>query len=386
MLGFNPLYFSGAVTTTGVMNVLNDQRPLWPQYEWQAAAQFSRESLARIIAKAEQDIARLIGYWPAPNYVSGEHHVYDGDYLQLDRGKLIVGGRRATTLIGTVAPVFSDPDGDSFNELATITAPTTLTDACQIKLFFTGNTGQRQWEVRPIKTIEITGGNVVITLDSWLLIKPELWNRLPNNASISGIVANDTDSYVTSVEVRREFTDPASASVEFYWNCGRCGGSGCGPLCEAEMAQGCFATYDAEQGLIAPFIATYDADSESWTECNSCGAGRRADYVRVWYLSGLQENLSLEGVQCTQLSYDMAYLVSILAASRIEFFKGSNNNVQALVDYWRRDLTESSQGSSQFFVPVEYARNSLGTRRGEVEVFRTLSQLRDRVMSVASAR
>jgi hypothetical protein len=46
------------------------------QYDWMDANKVSREQLANIIAKAEEDIALEIGYWPALVWISDEWHLY----------------------------------------------------------------------------------------------------------------------------------------------------------------------------------------------------------------------------------------------------------------------------------------------------------------------
>lgn len=382
-LGMNPLFFNGAVTSTGIFALKNDQQPIWHQYEWQASAQYSRERIAALIAKAEQDIASLIGYYPAPMWINGEVHQYTQSAIKLNWGKLILAGRRATTLIATGNVTYSDPDGDGFDELATIVVATTITDECALRLFFVGHSGERQWEVRPLKDVVIAGGNATITVDSWMLFKPELWERIPNNDVPAAILADDSANYVATIEVRTVQRDPAGAQAVFYWNCSKCGGSSCGEGCEATTEDACVLFENTHGGLVVPVPATYDADTEVWTK--GSWSGRRPDYVKFWYLAGEQENLYLEGAQCRQLSYDMARLISILAASRIDWFFGGNNNVQAFADYWRADTAETPQGGSQFFIPTELARNPLGTRRGELEVFKTLGSLRDRVYSMASA-
>ena len=139
---------------------------------------------------------------------------------------------------------------------------------------------------------------------------------------------------------------------------------------------------DPEAGLVNVYPATYDSTLGSWVKAD-WAVGREPDRVNIWYKSGLQENLAVEGAQCDELSYDMAYLIAILSASRIEYFFGANNNVQSFVSKLQQDLALSS-GDVSHFLPVELARNPFGTKYGEIEVYKALATLRERVYHAAS--
>ena len=380
-LGISPVYFNGGVSASGAFAGKNDQQPIWFQFDWQASAQYSRESLARLIQKSERDITKFVNYLLAPDWTSAESHPYSS-LLNTRYAKVITGGRRATTLIGTAVPAFSDPDSDGFDELATISIATTVTDPCELHLYFTGYDGVRQWEIRPLIDVEITAGVATITVDSWKLFKPSLQNAIPvNGANPIAIPADDAASYVANVEVRRVFTDPESAAVQFVWNCPTCGSSGCAS-CQSVAQDGCMQLLDPEAGLVNVYPATYDSTEGSWVKADWT-VGREPDRVNIWYKSGLQENLAVEGAQCDELSYDMAYLIAILSASRIEYFFGANNNVQSFVSKLQQDLALSG-GDVSHFLPVELARNPFGTKYGEIEVYKSLATLRERVYHAAS--
>lgn len=376
IVGINPLYFSGAQSSSGTMQIQHDQRPIWPQFDWQIQGQFSRESLARLIAHAELDIANLVKYWPAPVYVVDEVHAYSAGVFQLNYKKLITGGKRVAELVDnpTVSYVFED----NIPRWGNITF-TSDVDICELKVFFTGKNAERQWEIRPVN-IDRVGSTVNISIDAWKLIEPDLQNRLPVTDEQIAIHAEDILNYVEDVEVYYVHTDHQATAVELHWRCGNCADSSCGN-CEPHVQAACLHIVDPAMGLVS--VRPASCACPTWQPA-SLSRGRAPDYVKVSYLSGEQENLYLEGTQCGQLSYNMAWLITILAASRIDYFFGANNNVQAFVDEWRRDVTRPTDQGVQFVTP-QLADNPLGTRNGEITVFRALSKLRERVYGVGMA-
>lgn len=417
LMGVNPLHFAGAGlpgVTPEPFSIASQSNPLWHQYAWQDdGSGMNHEALADTISQAEFDIAALLGYWPAPVWVSQEIHTYPMHYrrelydggidlrgkmkgIKVKMGRLIQAGRRATTLIDTATTgggelVYSDPNTDGWNTLATITVATALTDECEIKLYFVDENGDPAWEIRPLKSVTFSGGNVIITLDSWLLLDPDVVNKIPTN-EITTIDASTTPTnYVTSVEVRREFTDNITVpSAQFFWernpisllpfptNCASCSGTGC-EACTLISQDGCFFVRDVYNGIGVPVPATYDSDDErwekdKWTEC------REPDQVKVWYRAGEQSEDGLRG-GCNKLDTNLARTIAMLTTARFMCNVGSNNNLSNMMKYWQRDQSESLE-TSTIFTPPEILNNPLGTRRGEVEAYKSLFKLRERTMSV----
>jgi hypothetical protein len=173
MLGIAPAHFWGATAASlspAVFPSGSSCGDIWPQHDWQKEDQVSRESLALAIQDAEKQLANYLGYWTAPTWIAHELHPYPRDFyrsslyqvldvrgmrksMTLDYGKIISGGRRAVTLVGTATTVglslaYTDTDGDGFFETATITLPTTLTDACSIKVYHASHDGDQEWEIR----------------------------------------------------------------------------------------------------------------------------------------------------------------------------------------------------------------------------------------------
>lgn len=424
VLGLNPLHFNGGRlpdVTDGEpytytmpfqsQNELHDglgNRPIMHQFEWQDSTGISRETIAREIALAERDVADFLGYWPAPTWIAQEVHKYPRPYraelfgagydvrsqfkgINTRYKKVIQVGRRATTLIGTATVVgatlvYSDPQSLGWDSLATITLPTELTNECEIKVYFVDKNGDPAWEVRPLKSVSIAGGFVTITLDSWLLFDPDIVNAVPIG-EITAINASTGSNYVTSIEVRREYTDFTQASATLLWErepyvCTSCGGVGC-EVCSLISQDACASIKDAENGILAPIVAaSYDESDARW-EFITPTACREPDQVKVWYYSGDYSQAWLNGYTCTPMDQTMARTITFLALSRLEGQFRAQSPLAEIIEYWRRDQAETIENST-VFTPPDVLANPFGTRRGEVQAYKTLMKLRERKIGVSA--
>lgn len=374
---------------------------VWFQYAWQNADAVSRDDLAQAIYNAEEDIAAILGYYPAPKWIAKEMHKYPrhyrrdaygngrnvrGDFKSIIArwGKFIQAGRRAVSVVDAEAAVtYSDPDGDGYSELATITAATSLTDACEVKVYIAGKGGAQEWEIRPPKSKIISGGNVTITFDAWLLIDPNLQGAYPTAEELRAIDLEDMDSYVATVDIYREYTDFSQASAEFSWEpepgsgltfpCTSCGGSGC-LACENTIQTGCLHVRDVERGILVPVPATYDDDEDSWqgasfTDC------REPDTVKLWYYAGDLDERYLRGETCEPLSEYFAQAIAWLATARLERNICACNNAHALAADLRRDLAFTPSDGGSFILSDEDLANPFGTKKGEVMCWKRISKL-----------
>jgi hypothetical protein len=404
ILGINPVHFNQSSGNT-VFNLTNQCSDVWPQHSWQNADMVSREDLSRSILDAEEDIARELGFYPAPKWIAQEvhriprHHRRDiwkqgGRNVRGARvsvttryGKFINSGQRGTTLVGTATVaggtlVYSDADGDGVNDTATITLATALTDECEIKMYFTGQAAAPEWEIRPARSVTIAGGNVVLVFDSWLLIDPDLWEVYPTPAGFTAIDFETGGNFVTSVDVYREFNDFSQTSATFFWEpaprtlignlCNQCGGSEC-PACSLTEQDGCAHPRDNEKGIVIPVPATYDADTGQWdqvafTEC------RDPDQVRLYYYAGDYSNRWLSGLTCDPLDPYWAQPIAWMATARLERPFCSCGNVVALSRHLQQDLAFSGEFSHQ--MDLTTLGNPFGTRRGEVLAWNKVARIR----------
>lgn len=394
MVGITPAHFWGATAaslTPAVFPVGGACGDIWPQHDWQKNDQVSREGLALAIQDAEKQLAQVLGYWSAPIWIADEMQPFPRDFyreslgcitdirgmpknLPLNYGKIISGGRRAVTLVGTATTAggslaYTDNDSDGFAETATITLATALTDACEIKVYHTSHDGEQEWEIRPIRTIEISAGILTIVMDSWLFIDPALYEILPSDDGFQAIDISTTNNYVTSVEVYREYTDTSLAASVFHWEnaspscpCSICNGVGC-PACSDTTQDGCMQIRNAELGQVVPLPATYSSGSWSLTTYDVC---RAPDRVAFWYYAGARSNDYLRDKVCDPLAQDLAWITIWLAVPKLERPPCSCHRLESLFEYLRTDLTENVQGGSSFFTPDSMINNPFGTHRGEV--------------------
>lgn len=405
VLSINPVHFNGAEggTTFPLSGSCSD---VWPQYTWQTEEEIiGREELAQAIHDAEMDIAQVLGYTVAPAWVAQEVHTYPRfyrpEYLATDgrdnRGlrkavhtnyaKVISPGQRATTAISAGAAVtFSDPDGDGWSELATITASTSLTDANEIKIYFAGKSAAPEWEIRPVRSKTIAGGTVTITADAWLFIDPDLWEAYPTTTPFGPIDVSTTANYVSTVDVYREYTDTTADSATFYWGgslaanqivCTTCGGSGCA-VCQLTSQGGCFVIRDAESGLVAASPATYSATDADWVSA-AWSVCRDPDQVKLYYYAGDLSQPWLSGQTSDPLSHYWAQAVTWLAVARLDRPICSCTNVRNTVKELQTDLTQNTRDSFKVrFEKMDIFSNPFGTRAGEVRAWQRVDRIAQR--------
>jgi hypothetical protein len=388
---------------------------LWYQHQWQAHDRVSREDLARSIAEAEEELAEVVGFWPAPKYIAQEVHRFPKYYrpeqlskpgsrsfrrgfpnftfnsvtgsdnrakgIKLEWGKFIQGGQRGMTLVGTATTgagslAYSDADGDGFEETVTIALATTLTDACEIKVFYAGETDP-EYEIRPARTASIAGGVVTLTFWTWQFINPALWEAFPTGVQQEPInITAPPTNLLTSVDVYREYVDQTSVSAQFYWepdvSCSSCGGTGC-VNCQLTSQTGCIHPRTIGTSFVVPMPATYNESTEVWDAANYAEC-TDPDIVKVWYYSGDYSNRWLNGQTCNPMNPLWETTIAFLAVARLERPFCACENLEALADRLRHDLAASDRNKSRF-VTQDVQSSPFGTMRGEVMAWRRVKNI-----------
>lgn len=402
ILGISPVHFWGGYGHD-IWQINRGCDDVWPRHSWQKTDAVSREELALLIRDAENEIARFIGYPVAPEWVSGEvtryPHFYRKEYV--DGGMHNTNGmlrsvnakwrnvarigRRATELIDDeVAVAYTDLDGDGFSETATVTVATSLLDESEIKVYFTGAEADPQWEIRWPRRIVISGGNAILTFDSWLFIQPELQAAYPTPDGWNGVdIGSSTLNFVSVVDVYREYTDDTAVSAQLFWEnsrdqllfCSTCGGSGC-DACRYSIQDGCLHVRDHENGIVVPSPASYDADSETWIR-QAMAVCRAPDMVKMWYQAGAVSDDYLNGYTLDPLDEYWAQTIAMLATSRMERGLCGCGNTVALADHWRTDVAFNGNDTS-FLVDFGMLANPFGTKVGELAAYKRCSAFRNR--------
>ena len=400
IMGITPAHFWGAMAPSVNPKVFPESicASVWKKYAWQSNDKVSRYDLAIEIARAEQDVANVLGYWPAPHWVDNEKLMYPryyrrdlftggGDIRGLAKsvtskwGKVVKTGQRAVSLVGVASVAggtlqYLDEDGDGVAETAVIGLATTLTDPTEIKIYRHDQAGYPEFEIREARRKYITGGFFYAGFDSWLLIDEGLWEAYPVEGGNFAVDISTTANFVPSVDVYREYVDTTANSCYLNWenaytNCAVCNGAGC-TVCATIEQGGCLRIRDANQGELAPIPAEYDSDTGEWNYSDWSTKGREPDYVRVYYRAGIQSREFLAGRTHLEMPYDLARVIAHLVTARIERPFCGCSNIQSLAEYLRQDAARSTPAGGMFFTTTDLVNNSFGSKNGEVEAWRAL--------------
>lgn len=394
LLGVNPIHANQCITAVMPQTICGTP---WKQYPWQEANQIGREDIAYAIADAEKIIGRYVGYSLLPDWVADERMptVQPGipgllnltgrnltgfrNTVQLSQGQFISGGIEEWTLInGAAAIVYSDEDGDGFDETATITVNTTVTEPCEIALVFPGETASTAgvWEVRPLRSVTITAG--VATIVAWRvqLPLPELWEALVPEAIDADVDAN----FLTTAGVWRHWNNPEQ-QVQFLWSplpwgldaCGSCGDSDC-VSCTAYSQYGCLLGNNYRLGLVHFEPGTWDATNSNFTGAGY-SVGRQPDRLRLWYQAGWQDNRQV----CPTLQMDPTFerAVAYLALALLDREICSCSNLESLFNHYREDLalvaSTPAESRSYNLGQSQMLNNPFGTTRGAVYAWNAIN-------------
>ena len=71
ILGLNPVHFATGATPglTPMVMPSGGCDDVWWKYDWQDSDKVSKWQLAQLIQQAEEEIANVVGYWPAPMWI-----------------------------------------------------------------------------------------------------------------------------------------------------------------------------------------------------------------------------------------------------------------------------------------------------------------------------
>lgn len=382
ILGLDPIHFAG-----GYSDLREKQancHDIWQQYQWQDKGKASREEVARSIARAEEEIANILGYWPAWKWIADERHQLEreGRWPNLNETRLtakwkhvISGGAQTTSAISAATVTREadvDADGDGFSELAvfTITGVATTVELEEIracyKVYSAGDAANTRtdpnssgfdeaWEIRPLR-LSRSGTTVTVYVDVWELFKPQLFEELlPDH-----IDADDADSYVDTVEFYRVYND-LETQVSFLW------GVDCynNVSCAWATQSGCIRTNDPRNGALAIAPGTWDSDDEEYT-ATSFSYRIVPNVARLWYKAGLARPSP------GRMDNRMAYLVTQLACARLNYPVCGCSNAKLLVEEWRDNALRNTRERTYSITPGMMS-NPLGMKVGEIMVWQSLN-------------
>ena len=390
ILGMNPLHFAQVQ-----IPVFADQHcdQVMLQYEWQKTDRVGREQIARCIHEAEVAMEQFLGWRLIPSHevreVQPVVRPYRQDLFSLNartlRGypqmveanwkKFISGGVLGTTLIGeSISVGWSKANAWDWKPTGTVNVATSVTDTCEIAVYYPGHGGDERYRIRPIE-VTIAGGIATITIRRELLVKEEVYEGFEGQA-IDGL--ND-DYFLSEVDVWRRYND-TSAMANLVWqplgNCG-CGpvGGAC-PNCTLVSHTGCLIPRNMELSWVGFEAATWDADTEAYTT-EVMGYGRAPDMIELSYYAGNRD----QSLACplVEMPSDMKRAVAFYAASMLDRLPCDCN--PRYFEQMTEDLAFRSgitdEGAAQlavFRINNSDLASPFGTRRGALEAWRWVNR------------
>lgn len=364
----------------------------WFQFPWQDVDRIGREDIALAIAQAEADIERELHYRLLPTWEVDEwrptvrpwrKELFNTNSLDV-RGfqqtvftnwkQFISGGIEAKDLVppAGAAILYSGDDGDGYDKVATVEQAVTFTDPCEVAIYYPGEGGADEWEIKPI-SVSIDAGIATIVFRREQCVLPELmaYLRDPDIPRPAGLEGTDNDNFLTTVDVYRHWNDPQQ-QVTFLWepfavcDCG----TGC-QLCAFSAQTGCLMQReDPRIGAVSYRPGAWNADDASFDSA-IWAVGRQPDLARLWYRAGLR-NRSLACPTRT-MDPEWARIVAYYAAALLDRPVCECNNVHAWIDHWRQDLAPNLENVS-FQISPEDLNNPFGTRRGAIFAWRRVRQ------------
>lgn len=392
--GVHPLHFN-QVELHGLPNMGDDSTvrtcgmPIF-QYQWQTASRMGREDVAEAIAQAEQLMNAEMGFKLAPDWTvkdavnaarPGNVGLFSGNsvgvrgqfnVVRASEGYIISGGIEAKSVIEAGATVvYSDPDSDGYPELATITSPTTVVDANEIALYYPGESGATDWEVRPLKKVTIVGGIATIECYRQQLVIPDLLTTL----FPIGVDGTDDAYFLQTVDVYRHYNDPSDQAQLIYDGgpiCGICEGAGCS-VCGFGIQTGCMVVRDHRLGMVSYQPGTWDVDGFRF-EAN---AFRAPDRLNLNYIAGWRDHRAQRPLCDMDLRWARA--ITYFALSFLSRPICACEPIESQMKHWREDLAHniSERGiSSSFRIPNKKFDNPFGTTRGALFAWEAIQNFR----------
>lgn len=414
IIGWDPWRFWGW-NNNGVIRTQSSCDPVIMEYDWQRTDAPGRSDIAEAIVTAETRLCDYLGYEVAPRFkydtlqwptISDNRMVRyggagaNGQWLsmQLRDGFIQAVGAETLNLIQLGAGVaFTDPDGDTLNELAVIgpiPLPAGITDISQIALYVPSmyrygldNTIGEQWRIQPTFAT-ISGGYVTIRAFGYNFMKPELKEGYADDMTVDPL---DPTNFMNTIDVYQRTVSTGVAAVPVdnsagvvYWqttpyHCSWCQCQGCGgpnfngavgdPAAIAQ-ASARVGIQNARTGYITPAESLYDTSTGQWTGV-SWGSCSQPDSVLVRYLAG--QPLGQNGF----MDRKWRNIVARFAAAELKRNIVGCEEANRFLYYWQQDMAKIGNASTDLFsVTPRVTDNPFGTRRGHVYAWTMVMDLK----------
>jgi hypothetical protein len=346
IIGANPYHFQGVNSLAYPYRT--DVQDFVYRYAWQDFAHAGWEETALAIASAEAKIASYIGFWPAPKFIEAEtqeNPLYNTAGIEMESysynaahilsryptvhcewKKFIKGGRRRLDLVAASVPiVFSDEDGDGFNETATITVSGVTTTGWlpkEIALYPTTDTESIE-RIRGLK-VSFATGDIVISGNATVFVDPVQWEAMRDSTAVNG---DDPAVFLTEVNVYREYCcgdGTAYAPVLFLEQY-----ISATPLTSFSSSYGVLQPYNKERSIVSLIRATWDATTGAWIYDTSLCSTVVPNLVQMYYQAGVDTDA--QGRMQPLLARAVASLATALMTKPV-ISQGPPEN---LLQYWQ---------------------------------------------------
>lgn len=409
IIGYHPFHFFG-LGNDGVLRPTSACNSYVMQHAWQSENSAGRSDIQKAIETAENRLFEYLGYWPMPKYTTDKRVAWpkyhdnnlwrgwniaaDGRRIPVELGehKVIEIGTEKLTLVGSAGVVLSDQDGDGINDTFTCTIATTVTDPKELAVYFQTvdrfddtSVGDR-WRIRPL-FISISGGTATIRGRIWQIVKPILYEGIPDspyapiNPATSSNFAANLDVYRRTTETEGNTITTSQATL--LWEAIPCEGWWC---CDSTSS----LTYtgnrydpasvgksvarvglrDPDLGLVTPGDSLYNATTGEWHEV-VYGTWREPDAVIIRYLAG--DALAADGEMQPRWQEIVARLACAELGSPICACDRSNAEIYR----WSFDLARDGGANDESYqLSSNDLSNPFGTRRGQVYAWKQVRNLR----------
>lgn len=367
--GGNPLYFNGLYPNCISTPSLCGDGDIWEQYN----LPLSRERLAQAIKNSENKVAEVIGTFVRPNWVSEEIDIplhwsnkgtiplqditFQSKYSFIKR----FGQKKLTKIIPNASVEYYDRDGDGFEEVAelTITVPENV-NICDLK-FYHKDTAYELGKPRLI-VYDSETGNADYEIDSWLLVRPELYINQTFSA-INAINACDSANFVTAIDVYEEAADLCKPQVEILYEKASCTAN-----CEYDRQPACAKMVNSCEGRFKISPQGYDEDGCVTNSSSSfCGT---ASKIIVHYQAGCHSTVCLPGDCDTDcFCKELETIVFKLAASELPYPTCDCSCIQSILQMYQQQTSLIVKAENRVFNYPGWIKDEaiFGTTVGQIE-------------------
>lgn len=195
--------------------------------QYKSLNQDDREVIARALTQAMNIMARHLGFYTQPTFITeeiklGKAALISGQSHKLSYGHIQALGAKGLTALDEGSTItYSDVQAIGTEDTGTVSFTDSATDLSEIKIFFTITDGapaaaDARFEI-PIKTIARSGSTVTITFHRANAVKPNgLWSQPYDDVNYlsKNIGTNsDDDLYVTTLDIYRVYADSTDVAT-----------------------------------------------------------------------------------------------------------------------------------------------------------------------------